>query len=128
MPHLTYEYTDNLADENIQELLQKSSQVLINQGGVFPTGGIRVRAHRLSEYVIADGSHKTDAFVHASLKIGKGRTPEERQKVCDELFALMCEHFAAVFEQRGLALSLEYDEFSYATCKKNNLHTRYRKN
>ncbi len=71
MPHLIYEYSDNLADENIQTLLQQSSQVLINQGGL---------------------------------------------------------HFSAVFEQRGLALSLEYDEFSYATWKKNNLHARYRKN
>ncbi len=128
MPHLIYEYSDNLADENIQTLLQQSSQVLIDQGGLFPTGGIRVRAHRVSEYVIADGSHKDDAFVHATLKIGQGRTPEQRQKVCDALFALMCEHFSTVFAQRGLALSLEYDEFSYATWKKNNLHPRYRKN
>lgn len=127
MPHLTYEYTDNLADENIAELLQQSAEVFINQGGVFPTGGIRVRAHKVSEYVIADGAEKTDAFVHAALKIGKGRSDAEREKVCDDLFALMTEHFADAFERHGLALSLEYEEFTYATKKKNNIHTRYKK-
>lgn len=127
MPHLIYEYTDNLADENITDLLQQSAEVLINQGGVFPVGGIRVRAHKVSEYVIADGAEKTDAFVHACLKIGKGRSETERQKVCDELFNLMCKHFAEVFDKRGLALSLEYEEFTYGTWKKNNIHPRYKK-
>lgn len=129
MPHLVYEYTDNLAEDgDIQGLLRKSSQILINQNGLFPTGGIRVRAYRLTEYVIADDSHDDDAFVHASLKIGAGRTSEETKKVCDELFEMMSAHFAAQFERHGLALSLEFSEFSEAgTWKKNNLHARYRK-
>ncbi|HJW25952.1 MAG TPA: 5-carboxymethyl-2-hydroxymuconate Delta-isomerase [Rhodocyclaceae bacterium] len=130
MPHLVYEYTDNLdaAEADIQGLLRKSNQVLIDQGGVFPTGGIRSRAHRLSHYCVADGSNPRDAFVHASLKIGAGRTEAEKKKACDELFAMMTEHFAAVFEERGLALSLECSEFSEAgTWKKNNIHARYRR-
>lgn len=127
MPHLTYEFTDNLADENIQELLEKSSQILINQDGIFPIGGIRVRGQCLTHYVIADGKQPKDAFVHAQLKIGKGRKPEQIQKVCDELFELMCSHFSEVFSQSGLALSLEYVEFENGTWKKNNLHVRYRK-
>lgn len=130
MPHLVYEYTDNLdaAEADIQGLLRKSNQVLIDQGGVFPTGGIRSRAHRLSHYCVADGSNPRDAFVHASLKIGAGRTEAEKKKACDELFAMMTEHFAAAFEERGLALSLECSEFSEAgTWKKNNIHARYRR-
>lgn len=135
MPHLTYEYTDNLDDQDIQGLVDKSAQVIIDQDGVFPTGGIRVRAVRLDTYAIADGAGKQgglkgndldDAFVHAHLKIGKGRTPEQLQKVCDDLFELMNKHFAEVFEQRGLALSLEYSEFANGTWKKNNLHQRYK--
>lgn len=139
MPHLTYEYSDNLKDSlgenDMQALVDKSAQVIIDQGGVFPTGGIRVRAICVNEYAIADGAGKKgglkgndldDAFVHGHLKIGKGRTPEQLQKVCDDLFALMSEHFADVFEQQGLALSLEYSEFANGTWKKNNLHERYR--
>lgn len=129
MPHLVYEYTDNLGEQaDIPGLLRKSAQILIDQGGVFPIGGIRVRAHRLSEYCIADGSRADDAFVHASLKVGAGRSEAEKKKACDELFAMICAHFAAFFEQRGLALSMEFSEFSEAgTWKKNNLHTRYKK-
>ena len=129
MPHLVYEYTDNLGEQaDIPGLLRKSAQILIDQGGVFPIGGIRVRAHRLSEYCIADASQPSDAFVHASLTVGAGRSEAEKKKACDELFAMMSAHFAAFFEQRGLALSMEFSEFSEAgTWKKNNLHTRYKK-
>ncbi|WP_201606589.1 5-carboxymethyl-2-hydroxymuconate Delta-isomerase [Psychrobacter immobilis] len=130
MPHLTYEYTDNLLEEvteqDIQTLLKKSAQVIIDQKDMFPTGGIRVRAHRLSEYVMADASRDSDAFVHAHLKVGQGRTPEQLKKVCNELFALMETHFSDVFNKRGFALSLEYSEFANGTWKSNNLHQYYR--
>lgn len=130
MPHLIYEYTDNIledvSEDDMQVFLEKSAQVIINQGDVFPTGGIRVRAHKLTEYVIADGSHKNDGFVHGHLKIGKGRTEQQLKKVCDELFELMQASFAQVFDKRGFALSLEYSEFANGTWKSNNLHQRYR--
>ena len=129
MPHLIFEYTDNLgAEADIPGLLKKANQVLIAQGGVFPIGGIRSRAICLADYCIADGSHPDDAFVHASLKVGAGRSNAEKKRACDELFAMMTEHFARIFEQRGLALSMEFSEFSEAgTWKKNNIHPRYKK-
>lgn len=130
MPHLIYEITDNLdsADNDIPGLLQKSNQILIAQGGVFPIGGIRSRVLWLKDYCVADGSRPDDAFVHASLKVGAGRSEAEKKKACDELFAMISEHFAPVFAQRGLALSMEFSEFSEAgTWKKNNIHARYKK-
>ncbi len=131
MPHLIYEITDNLdtAEADIQGLLQKSNQVLIDQGGVFPTGGIRSRVIWLKDYCVADGAQPSDAFVHATLKIGAGRSDEAKKKTGDELFALLSEHFAACFERHGVALSMEIAEFSDAgTWKKNNIHPRYKKN
>ena len=57
MPHLIYEYTDNLAAEaDIPGLLQKSNQVLISQGKVIPIGGVRSRAICLTDYCVADGT------------------------------------------------------------------------
>ena len=128
MPHLTFEYTDNLhADGNIPALLKKANQVLIDQGGVFPIGGIRSRAIRLTDYCVADGT-VDDAFVHATLKIGAGRSEEQKKKAGDELFQMISEHFAAIYQQRTLALSLEIVEFSEAgTWKQNNIHARYKK-
>lgn len=128
MPHLIVEYTDNLkAEAEIPALLKKSNDILIAQGGVFPTGGIRARALCLSEYCVADGS-SDDAFVHLTLKIGAGRSPEAKQKVGDELFEMIKAHFAALYAHRPLALSMEIVEFSEAgTWKHNNIHARYRK-
>lgn len=131
MPHLIYEITDNLdvADADIQGLLRKSNQVLIDQGGVFPTGGIRSRVIWLKDYCVADGAQSGDAFVHATLKIGAGRADEAKKKTGDALFAMLSDHFAAFFERHGLALSMEIAEFSEAgTWKKNNIHPRYKKN
>ncbi len=127
MPHLIYEYTDNLkAEGDIPGLLRKTNQVLLAQGGVFPIGGIRSRAVCLADYCVADGS-ADDAFVHLTFKMGAGRTPEEKQRVGDALFAMMKEHFASLFARRGLALSMEIAEFSEAgTWKHNNIHARYR--
>lgn len=130
MPHLIYEITDNLAtaEADIPGLLRKSNQVLIDQAGVYPTGGIRSRVIWLRDYCVADGSQPSDAFVHATLKIGAGRSDEARKKTGDELFAMLSEHFAACFDRHGVALSMEIAEFSEAgTWKKNNIHARYKK-
>lgn len=128
MPHLIYEYTDNLGnDADIAGLLRKSNQVLIDQGGVFPIGGIRSRAIRLSDYCVADGS-ADDAFVHATLKVGAGRSEAALREAGDELFEMIKAHFADIFARRGLALSMEISEFSEAgTWKQNNIHARYGK-
>src|SRR4051812_16293596 len=104
MPHFIVEYTDNLAaDGDIRGLLKKANTVLMAQDGVFPTGAIRSRAIALTDYWIADGS-ADDAFVHATLKIGAGRAPAVKKKACDELFAMIKDHFAALYARRPLAL------------------------
>ena len=126
MPHFIVEYTDNIAREaDIPGLLARANRVLMDQGGVFPTGGIRSRAIELRHYVIADGA-ADDAFVHAILKIGAGRDEAVKKKVCDELFAAMKAHFAELYGRRYLALSLELVEFSEgASYRHNNIHSRF---
>lgn len=127
MAHLIFEYTANLrAEGDIPGLVRKANQVMIAQE-VFPVGGIRSRAIELADYCVADGS-ADDAFVHATVKIGAGRSPEARQQTGDDLFEMMKAHFAALYDKRYLALSLELVEFSEAgTWKHNNIHARYRK-
>ncbi|SLN70811.1 5-carboxymethyl-2-hydroxymuconate Delta-isomerase [Oceanibacterium hippocampi] len=126
MPHFILEYTDNLQpDARIPELLAKVTAVLIAQGGAFPVGGIRARAIELRDYVIADGA-EDDAFVHAQLKIGAGRSEAVKKQACDALFEVMKAHFADLFAKRYLALSLELSEFSEGgTYKQNNIHRRF---
>ncbi|WP_322994808.1 5-carboxymethyl-2-hydroxymuconate Delta-isomerase [Castellaniella sp.] len=127
MAHLIFEYSANLAaDGDIPGLLRKANHVLIDSG-LFPVGGIRSRALRLDEYCVADGDHD-DAFVHATVKIGAGRSPQAVKDTANALFDMMKQHFAVQFDQRYLALSLELSEFPEAgTLKHNNIHKRYAK-
>jgi 5-carboxymethyl-2-hydroxymuconate isomerase len=132
MPHLTLEYSANLrADGDFAGLCRKLAACLVAQRSdgeaVYPIGGVRVRAIAAEDWCIADGV--TDAgFVHATFKVGAGRSDAVRRATGDALFAIIKQHFAAHHERMGLALSLELAEFSEAgTWKHNNLHARLRK-
>ncbi|PSL48466.1 5-carboxymethyl-2-hydroxymuconate delta isomerase [Salsuginibacillus halophilus] len=126
MPHFIVEYTDNLNEDlDLHRFLQQVNETIIAQG-CFPTGGIRSRAIKLEDYVVADGSCEDDTFIHAKLKIGQGRSEAEKQKVSDEIFALMTDYFADVFAKHPFALSFELEEFQRTTYKKNNIHARYK--
>ena len=128
MPHFIVEYTDNIKKEaDIPNLLKKVNDVLISRSNIFPIGGIRSRAIELHDYRVADGA-EDDAFVHAILKIGEGRSAEHKKETCDELFEVIKDHFADLYNRRYLALSMELIEFSEeGTYKYNNTHKRFKK-
>lgn len=126
MPHFILEYTDNLKEEvNIHRLLDKVHECLLSFPEIIPIGGLRSRAIELNNYLVADGT-EDDAFVHATLKIGKGRTEEQKQMIGDALFKTLTEHFQPIFEKRYLAISMEIYEFQRDTYKCNNIHERYK--
>jgi 5-carboxymethyl-2-hydroxymuconate isomerase len=128
MPHFRVEYTDNLKEQvDIRAMLVKANQILIAQKGVFPIGGIRSRAIELNDYVMSD-DEEDYAFVHAKLTVGSGRTQEQIDTTCQALFEMMKAHLAEQFEQRYIALSMEFAQFSEAgTFKHNNVHARFKK-
>ncbi|PAV28884.1 5-carboxymethyl-2-hydroxymuconate isomerase [Virgibacillus profundi] len=125
MPHFYIEYTNNLKTEaDIPQLLQTVNEVFRSHNHIIPVAGLRIRAIELTDYLIADGS-ADDAFVHATLKLGKGRSEKDKKNLSDDLFKRMENHFADLFVKRYLALSMEVYEFSNPTYKKNNIHTRF---
>ncbi|MCD5322142.1 MULTISPECIES: 5-carboxymethyl-2-hydroxymuconate Delta-isomerase [Pontibacillus] len=123
MPHIIVEYTDNLADLNFRSLLKSLNHVLV-ESDHFPTGGIRSRAVKLTDYVVADGT-EDDAFVHIELKVGAGRSEEVLKATSESLFEAAKTFLDDCFKDRYLALSLEVTEFRFPTQKKNNIHNRY---
>lgn len=129
VPHLTIEYSANLADEDdIGRLCEKLAACLRSlresDRYIYPLGGIRVRALCCQQYCVADGRPDA-AFLHANLKIGSGRSEAAKQATGNALFDIVTEHLSTQFETRGLALSLEINEFSESgTWKLNNLHSR----
>jgi 5-carboxymethyl-2-hydroxymuconate isomerase len=122
VPHILIEYSSNLESElNFPSFLTGLRDTALSTG-VFPLGGIRVRAYRADHYVIADG-HADNAFVHIMLRVGHGRTLETRKQACDSIFARACEELGALYERLPLGISLEMQEVDpVLTCKKNNLH------
>lgn len=126
MPHCVVEYTDNLAERgDIPGLLRALADKFCASAGVFPKGGVRVRAHRLSEYAIADGA-ADDAFVHLTIKIGQGRSDDFKAAYFAEVFEIVKAHFAGLYAERFLALSLYVEEADEtASFKHNNIHRRF---
>ena len=86
MAHAVVEWTANLEGEaDIHGLLELIAAAMRDSGGVFPWGGIRVRAIRLDDYVIADGK-ADDAFVNITVKMGAGRSAEFKREFFSALF------------------------------------------
>ena len=126
MPHFIAECTDNIREQaDLPGLFAKVNEALAATG-IFPSGGIRSRAHWLDTWQIADGRHDY-AFVHMTLKIGAGRSLESREAVGEMLFALIKAHFAELMADRYLALSFELDELHPTlNYKQNNVHALFK--
>jgi 5-carboxymethyl-2-hydroxymuconate isomerase len=122
MPHLIVEYSANLdAAIDLRHLLATLREAALKTG-VFPLGGIRIRAARRDLYLIADGDPE-NAFVHLTARIGEGRDLATKRKAGEAIFAALCDALAPVFARRGLGISFDIVEIAGdLSFKKNNLH------
>ena len=126
MPHLTLEYSANLErSADLKDLCRLLAKTL-HETKLFELGAIRVRALVSQTYVIADDLPQ-NAFLDASLRIGAGRTAEEKKRVGEALFAVMSDFFGPQFATPHFALSLEIREIDAGlSWKKNAIHPRLR--
>ena len=124
MAHVTIEWTDNLEGEfDLQAMMAMIAQDMRERAdGVFPIGGIRVRAYKVTDYVIADGTSAQDAFINIDVKMGAGRSAEFRQRYFDALFVRVRDSFGDLFDRRPFALSLYVEEVE--GWKHNSIHKR----
>ena len=122
MPHLYVEYSANTEEIlAIDGLLDKLYAEAL-ASGVFPLGGIRVRAQRIENYRIADCA-SDNAYVHVTALLGSGRPLDVRRRVGESLFATLCDYCKDAFERHPLALSFTMQELhSELNFKQNNLH------
>jgi 5-carboxymethyl-2-hydroxymuconate isomerase len=127
LPHLIVEYSANIEDQIGLEVLLDKLHTCALGTGVFPLGGLRVRAHRTDHYRIADKA-KENGFVHVTALIGHGRTLDVRQRAGAELFAALTAHLESLYDKSPLAISLNVQEFHpVLNFKKNNLHEYVKK-
>ena len=124
MPHLIVEYSANVEPEiDLAGLMAKLRDAAV-QSSVMALGGIRVRAERRDQYLIADGDPE-NGFVHIMVRLAHGRPLEVREQFADQLYAIASEHLDALFDERGFGLTIEIVEIVPETSRKrNSLHER----
>ena len=122
MPHFSIEYSANL-DERLDmaevcEIVRKAA----GETGIFPIGGIRVRAIRCEHYAIADG-RKTYGFLDMVLRLGEGRDLATRKRAGEHIFKALSAHLDPVFANSKFALSFDMQINDKETSwKRNNIH------
>jgi 5-carboxymethyl-2-hydroxymuconate isomerase len=122
MPHFTIEYSANLdkrADMGaVVELVRKAAV----ETGIFPLGGIRVRAIRCEHYAIADGNAQF-GFLDMVLRLGEGRDLATRKKAGEHIFKAVSAYLDPVFANSKFALSFDMQINDKETSwKRNNIH------
>lgn len=122
MPHFTLEYSANLDARVDMGMVVEVVRKAAAETGMFPLGGIRVRAVRCEHYAIADGRPNL-AFLAMVARIGEGRELAARQKAGEHVFQALSRHLDPVFAESSFALSFEIEindkEMSW---KRNNIH------
>lgn len=115
MPHCVILYTPNLDQRtDVGALCRKLADTMLtirDEMGkqVFPTGGTRVLAYPAAHYAVADG--KGDyGFMYLNLRMASGRSDAVKQNAGDSLLAVVRQHFAPIFEQELVGITLQIDE------------------
>lgn len=123
MPHLILDHSLNLADRVDMQGLCDTLRDAMVETGVFPLGGIRVRALPCATYSIADGD-PAYAYLHMTLRIGSGRDEATRLRVAKTLSSV-AEAFITPKFDGPFALSLELSELDPVTSLRpvNSIHT-----
>ena len=85
MPHFTIEYSANIdVLVDMGEVVEVVRMAAI-ETGIFPLGGIRVRAIKCEYYAIADGAPNL-GFLDMVLRLGEGRDLATRKKAGEHIF------------------------------------------
>jgi 5-carboxymethyl-2-hydroxymuconate isomerase len=122
MPHFTIEYSANLDDTvDISEVCETVRRAAV-ESGIFPVGGIRVRAIACQHYAIADGRNDY-GFLAMLLRLGEGRDLAARKKAGEHIFRVLSAHLDPVFAGSRFALSFDMQINDKETSwKRNNIH------
>ena len=122
MPHFTIEYSANLDSRVDMGKIVETVRKAAIETGIFPLGGIRVRAIRCEHYAIADGNPQ-HGFLDMVLRLGEGRDLAARQKAGEHVFRALSGHLDPVFKSAKFALSFDMQINDKDTSwKRNNIH------
>ena len=122
MPHFRIEYSANIAALVDMGEVVDVVRIAAIETGIFPLGGIRVRAVKCEHYAIADGAPDL-GFLDMVLRLGEGRDLATRQKAGEHIFKALSTHLDPVFAHGKFALSFDMQINDKETSwKRNNIH------
>jgi 5-carboxymethyl-2-hydroxymuconate isomerase len=122
VPHFTIEYSANLDSRIDMGAVVEVVREAAIETGIFPLGGIRVRAIRCQHYAIADGS-KHSGFLDMVLRLGEGRDLATRKRAGEHIFKALSAYLEPVFADSNFALSFDMQINDKETSwKRNNIH------
>jgi 5-carboxymethyl-2-hydroxymuconate isomerase len=122
MPHFTIEYSGNLDDDmDIAAVVELVRNAAV-ETGLFPLGGIRVRAIRCEHFAIADGRDGL-AFVAMLLRLGVGRDLAARKRAGERIFKALSDYLDPLFADDTFALSFDMQIIDRETSwQRNSIH------
>jgi 5-carboxymethyl-2-hydroxymuconate isomerase len=122
MPHFTIEYSANLASRvDIGAACEVVRQAAA-ETGMFPLGGIRVRAIACQHFAIADGRPNL-SFLDMVLRLGEGRDLLARKQAGEHIFKALSQFLDPVFADDKFALSFDMQINDKETSwKRNSIH------
>jgi 5-carboxymethyl-2-hydroxymuconate isomerase len=122
MPHFTIEYSANLESRVDMQAVVEVVRKAAVETGIFPLGGIRVRAIRCEHTAIADGRPHF-GFLDMVLRLGEGRDLPTRKKAGEHIFKVLSAYLDPVFVESKFALSFDMQINDKETSwKRNNIH------
>ena len=114
MPHLIVEYSANLESHIDVDALVQALHATAATIDALPLAGLRTRAHPCAQFAIAD-KHPDNGFIAVYLRIGEGRTLEQRRLIGETLRDALNAAVAQHYDNYPLALSLEIQEIQTDT-------------
>lgn len=110
MPHIVLEHSADLKSSlNESQILVKMHEFFVNTG-IFTPEAVKARSISFDEYILT-GAGKS--FVHVSVSILAGRSDEQIEMLCNNLYSLMKENITQTEK-----LSLEIREMNPKTYRK----------
>lgn len=122
MPHFSIQYSANLEEKVDMAALCEVVREAAAQTGIFPLGGIRVRAVKCEYYAVADG-RRDYGFLDMMLRLGEGRNLATRKQAGEHIFRALSTYLDPVFASCPFALSFDMQVNDPETSfKRNNIH------
>lgn len=111
MPHLTLEFSANIIEKNNLAALFPSLHKIL--ATTLPTNinGCKSRAIECEQFYVGEGAPNS-AFIHVTLKVLPGRTPEHLQELGQIIMNELKQYFQASLTKLKLQITLEILEIS----------------